>query len=305
MPPAGLALARRATPTKRSMARCEEPEDDPRHEDDQERSRAAWRTARSAGLGQPSAVGALEHLPADERGVGAAHLLERRRAATCPSSTGIDPTGGRLAWPTRYDRRRWRRDRMAIEVRSDPSPSDGAPITAARPRRRPGRGVPMPPDGVGYRLKRKLLGQPLHSDELEHQRLGKPTALAVFASDNLSLERLRHRGDPPRRSCRRSGCSAFSLVMPITIALLVMLGAADPLATGRRSRRTRRPAAPTSSPATTSASSRPRSPAPRCSSATSSPSRCRCRPAPPRSISPFEALEPVPGADRARASSPS
>src|SRR5215203_3300494 len=46
--------------------------------------------------------------------------------------------------------------------------------------------VELPPDSVGYRLKRRFLGSPLHSDELEHQRLGKPTALAVFASDNLS-----------------------------------------------------------------------------------------------------------------------
>lgn len=41
------------------------------------------------------------------------------------------------------------------------------------------------PDGIGYRLKRRLLGQPLHSDEAEHQRLGNPTALAVIASGNL------------------------------------------------------------------------------------------------------------------------
>ena len=47
-------------------------------------------------------------------------------------------------------------------------------------------GVPLPPDSLGYRLKRRVLGPPLHSDEMEHQRLGKPTALAVFASDNLS-----------------------------------------------------------------------------------------------------------------------
>jgi amino acid transporter len=84
-------------------------------------------------------------------------------------------------------------------------------------------GVPMPPDGVGYRLKRKLLGHPLHSDELEHQRLGKPTALAVFASDNLSssayaTEEILHVLVPT------VGLLAFSLVMPITIALLVMLG---------------------------------------------------------------------------------
>ena len=47
-------------------------------------------------------------------------------------------------------------------------------------------GVPLPPDSAGYRLKRKLLGKPMHSEQLEHERLGKPTALAVFASDNLS-----------------------------------------------------------------------------------------------------------------------
>jgi amino acid transporter len=83
-------------------------------------------------------------------------------------------------------------------------------------------GIPMPPDGIGYRLKRKLLGPPLHSDELDHQRLGKPTALAVFASDNLSssayaTEEILHALVPV------VGLLAFSLVMPITGALLVML----------------------------------------------------------------------------------
>ena len=73
-----------------------------------------------------------------------------------------------------------------------------------------------------YRLKRKLLGPPLHSDELDHQRLGKPTALAVFASDNLSssayaTEEILHALVPA------VGLLAFSLVMPITGALLVML----------------------------------------------------------------------------------
>jgi len=84
-------------------------------------------------------------------------------------------------------------------------------------------GVPLPPDTLGYRLKRKLLGPPLNSDELEHQRLGKPTALAVFASDNLSssayaTEEILHVLVPT------VGLLAFSLVMPITVALLVMLG---------------------------------------------------------------------------------
>jgi amino acid transporter len=83
--------------------------------------------------------------------------------------------------------------------------------------------VPLPPDGVGYRLKRKLLGKPMHSEQLEHERLGKPTALAVFASDNLSssayaTEEILHVLVPA------VGIGAFALVMPITGAMLVVLG---------------------------------------------------------------------------------
>jgi len=92
----------------------------------------------------------------------------------------------------------------------------GAP-TPSRP------AVPLPPDPLSYRLKRRLLGQPLHSEELEHQRLGKPTALAVFASDNLSssayaTEEILHVLIPI------AGVVAFSLVVPITLAMCVVLG---------------------------------------------------------------------------------
>jgi amino acid transporter len=83
--------------------------------------------------------------------------------------------------------------------------------------------VPLPPDGVGYRLKRRLLGKPMHSEQLEHERLGKPTALAVFASDNLSssayaTEEILH------VLVLTAGIGAFALVMPITVAMLVVLG---------------------------------------------------------------------------------
>ena len=62
-----------------------------------------------------------------------------------------------------------------------------APKTAPHPLPEPlVPGVQLPPDGLRYRLKNKLLGPPLHTEQLEHERLGKPTALAVFASDNLS-----------------------------------------------------------------------------------------------------------------------
>src|SRR5256712_11092528 len=65
-------------------------------------------------------------------------------------------------------------------------------------------------------------GPPLHTDQLIHERLGKPTALAVFASDNLSSsayateELLTH-------LVPYVGVAAFTLVMPLTIALLVVL----------------------------------------------------------------------------------
>ncbi|HEX5367485.1 MAG TPA: amino acid permease [Acidimicrobiales bacterium] len=82
--------------------------------------------------------------------------------------------------------------------------------------------VPLPPDGLGYRLKRRLLGQAMHSEELEHERLGKPTALAIFASDNLSssayaTEEILHVLVP------YFGLAAFSLVLPVTGAMLVVL----------------------------------------------------------------------------------
>src|SRR5438874_5715318 len=79
------------------------------------------------------------------------------------------------------------------------------------------------PERRRYRLKNSLLGRPLHTDQLVHERLGKPTAFAVFASDNLSSvaygteEIIRH-------LVPYVGIAAFALVMPTTVALLVVLG---------------------------------------------------------------------------------
>jgi amino acid transporter len=111
-----------------------------------------------------------------------------------------------------------------LEIPSRPGAAGDTSSHHQAPKPVPAEGaIPMPPDGAVYRLKRKLLGHPLHSDELDHQRLGKPTALAVFASDNLSssayaTEEILHVLVPV------VGFAAFSLVLPITVALLVMLG---------------------------------------------------------------------------------
>lgn len=53
-----------------------------------------------------------------------------------------------------------------------------------------------------YRLKNRVLGKPVRTEELAHERLGKPTALAVFASDNLSS---RHRWNCHRNVCPSEG----------------------------------------------------------------------------------------------------
>jgi len=110
----------------------------------------------------------------------------------------------------------------AIEVQADPPQTPSSGFAAPNPVPS-SSALPMPPDKLGYRIKRKLLGQPLRSDELEDQRLGKPTGLAIMASDNLSssayaTEEMLHVLVPV------VGAAAFSLVMPITGALLVMLG---------------------------------------------------------------------------------
>jgi amino acid transporter len=67
-----------------------------------------------------------------------------------------------------------------------------------------------------------LLGRPIPTEEEVHERLGKPTALAVFASDNLSssayaTEEILHVLVPV------VGLGAFSLVVPLSAAMVGVL----------------------------------------------------------------------------------
>jgi amino acid transporter len=78
------------------------------------------------------------------------------------------------------------------------------------------------PESRGYRWKRKLLGEPLHNDQLEHERLGRPTALAVFASDALSSTAYASE-EILRVLVPAIGVLAFSRVVPITLAMVVVL----------------------------------------------------------------------------------
>jgi amino acid transporter len=104
-----------------------------------------------------------------------------------------------------------------------PGPGRHEPSWLAVPQA-PSTGVrPNLPESTGYRLKRRLLGPPLVSDELNGERLGKGVALAVLSSDVMS-------------SCAYGtesilrilvpavGVAAFTLVTPATGLLLLVLG---------------------------------------------------------------------------------
>jgi amino acid transporter len=116
---------------------------------------------------------------------------------------------------------------MAVEsVPGDPPPAGPSRATSAAPSDESGFAagpVPVVPESTGYRIKKRLLGPPLSTDTLDHQRLGKPTALAVFASDNLSSSAYATE-EILRTLLPVVGLAAFALVVPITFALLVVLG---------------------------------------------------------------------------------
>jgi amino acid transporter len=77
-------------------------------------------------------------------------------------------------------------------------------------------------ESLGYRIKNRLLGPPINTEQLAHERLGKPTALAVFASDNLSSSAYATE-EILKILVPAVGVAAFALVVPVTIALLVVL----------------------------------------------------------------------------------
>jgi amino acid transporter len=78
------------------------------------------------------------------------------------------------------------------------------------------------PETLRYRIKNRLLGRPLPTDDLEHERLGIPTALAVFSSDCISSSAYATE-EILRVLVPAVGVAAFSLVVPITTAMLIVL----------------------------------------------------------------------------------
>jgi amino acid transporter len=66
-----------------------------------------------------------------------------------------------------------------------------------------------------------LIGRPISSEREEHERLTKVKALAVFSSDNISSSA--YATEEMMRVLVVAGVSAFALVMPLTIAIVVVL----------------------------------------------------------------------------------
>jgi amino acid transporter len=103
---------------------------------------------------------------------------------------------------------------MKQEERPTRTPTDTKTIDPLRPVR----------SDRASRFKRKIVGKPLATERLIHERLGKPTALAVFASDNLSSSAYATEEILRVLLVAGLGTAAFSKVVPITIALLLVLG---------------------------------------------------------------------------------
>jgi amino acid transporter len=97
----------------------------------------------------------------------------------------------------------------------------------ARNDRRVPAALPTPeslelPESLPYRIKKRLLGPPLVSEQLQTERLGKPTALAILSSDVLSSSAYATE-QILRVLIVAVGVAAFSLTVPVTLAILVVL----------------------------------------------------------------------------------
>src|SRR4029450_9551365 len=138
------------------------------------------------------------------------HPLHGPTLAAFTGSSCSAARPSRVAYASRTNLLSGRSAMATKEAGTEARPS----VAPARPARRSAL-----PQGPGYGVKRAILGPALPTAHLVHERLGKPTALAVFASDNLSsvayaTEAILKVGVPI------AGLAAFSMVMPITFGIL-------------------------------------------------------------------------------------
>jgi amino acid transporter len=75
--------------------------------------------------------------------------------------------------------------------------------------------------GTGDAVKRLILGRPLATSRLEHERLGRATALAIFSSDNMSSVAYATE-EILRVLIPAVGMAAFALVLPVSAAIVLV-----------------------------------------------------------------------------------
>ena len=78
------------------------------------------------------------------------------------------------------------------------------------------------PETLGYRVKKRLLGKPLVTEQLSHEKLSNPVALGVLASDCISSSAY---GSEAMLTILIPviGVAAFTLLLPVTLAILCVL----------------------------------------------------------------------------------
>ena len=124
---------------------------------------------------------------------------------------------------------------------------------------RPDDGYEVRPDeppavalaGMMGRVRRTLIGAPIPSDQEHVERLGMPTGLAVFASDNISSSA--YATEEIMRVLVLAGVGALALTLPITVGDRARAGDRRHQLSADHRAPTRAAAGRTSSPATTSA----------------------------------------------------
>jgi len=105
---------------------------------------------------------------------------------------------------------------------ADPLVQSQRPGRRVAPEALPSPGSVELPETARYRLKNVLLGPPLATERQSLERLGKPTALAVLSSDVISSSAYATE-QILLRLIQVIGVAAFSLVVPISIAVVVVL----------------------------------------------------------------------------------
>ncbi|MGH8988334.1 MAG: amino acid permease [Acidimicrobiales bacterium] len=116
-------------------------------------------------------------------------------------------------------------DRAGTGHEAERPPRSGAPLSlqsVARPLATPVDAGASYAEPFGYRLKNLLLGRPLVSEQLSQERLGRATALGVLAPDCISSSAYGTE-EMLTQLVPYVGLAAFTLVVPITLAILGVL----------------------------------------------------------------------------------